>query len=1719
MVGENVSFTVTFDNTGALPDDTGYGPFIDLYLPVTGADAAPSGFGVGGTGTNDITATYLGAPLTKVELIFPGSGQVNHPYAVTNTGVPVVVTGRPGDKLVVLQLPFGSFAQSQPPVVVDVTAPMSANATVGAPLTIRARGGFQYGFNPLNDWCCGDLPIMNPPNNAAFPNWPGSQVTPILYRVTKTNNAPESETATGPSFIRTYSLIVDIAAGKQITNLNLSDTLPPNVVFVGAIATPAGGTPSYPAPGTKGGVVAHNFGAVTGGAGTQDARLDIQFYIPITDAGDVEVIDRSTGAAVNSDNGLTVSGQWNPGTGVVDIPNSPFTCAPPCPPGGRVTDKSIATQKAGDVIIDRNYSGTTPGDIVRYTVDFQVSDFFMFDTVTVTDILGDGQQFIVIDPVTGNPLPPTLSFGEQGSSSPAAAMNPANYTDPTAVPLSGDGYGNQVLTFDISQEMIDRGFDAELRGKCAVGARPITIDPAGVCATDPTGTGGTTGQLVFYALILEEYRTIASPGGPTPDLSIDHGDTLTNDVTITGRLLPVDTTGAGPNVNDGSGASVTIVRERIAKSIYGYTPNGGVFTPGAPGGPLSPGDLVTFRLRFVLPSTDTENLSFVDYLPMPVFHVPAMMATDLVSPPGTVPPVNTVTRGPDDTFTLAAPPPPGRTPAITTDTASNSIRFFYGTYDDGASAPSIVDLLFTVQIDDDPYADGLLLTNQAQSSESNSLGTTSTESAIVQFVLGEPVLRTQKTVVAVSSTLMPPPPAPVFAPALTMTWTPPGTLVGCRWTSGPISAPPADSNVSNVNPTDLVTFAIFVVNGGSAPNGAFDIVVTDSFDPTQYQVPAGGLNLRVFYGNCDELPQNVPPDVYTGAWRGLGGGPDGLPNTMDDIFGSGIEFVDPDPARGACQAHLAANNREILVVTYDLQVRPGVAPNQTIVNTGTLQQYASAEGGPSFVPTPSPLTNTAQVRIRSAGGKSSNPPVGVLTVGDTYRQRIEFTVPAGTVVRERPAGSGYVTMRDRITDNGLNAIPGTVSLIIIAPCAVRDPSLAAVQPPITDTANGEDVNIRLAAPGGIAIDNTGGGDCSFALEIDVRVSDVDANNGLVYWLPPTTTTFTASDTATFLYRNNIGGNVDAPAGSMNIPVDQSVMSLTKTLVGIFEGPAVPPNSTLGIVRAGPARRLDVARWAVVLSSIGEAGTTAYEVSFYDTLPLHVAYVPGSAFIDDGGGVPANANNNVQDAGEALIAPTIAGDATTTPQTLTFTLAAPYEDMASGTNVRVVFQSQVLASMPLTPDPIDGLIKRNMADVNWSTRDGNQPANEDRLYDARYDDGGSLYNAAGGDGNQDRDTEQFTAIGLTLAKSFTPPAIPHTAPGNTSTLRFTINNPNTIDLTGVTFTDTLPTGVTYATPVGPVAPVSGCGAGTIEITSPTTFSVSGLTVPPGNCVIDVVVTSTVPSNTTNTTTPIISNETGAGNQASANLVVADQLAMHKQFAPSPLLPGQVATLTFTLVNGNPQDMIDVEFFELLPIGVPAGRMEVAPVPNASAVGCGPAPVWNPLPGDISLTLRNGQIPSGGVCTLRVDVVASENATYVNLVDPSNGAALTSGPMAGTVVSGDSLANIDAALAAGYTLDDLPDNTFVFGGTLVGPGTRQRGTPSNAATLVTLARPVAPASGSSDGGVFSPGQVPVMLPETGGGPVRSAPRLLFVLAGVGVGVGVAAWALRRKPARVA
>jgi uncharacterized repeat protein (TIGR01451 family) len=105
--------------------------------------------------------------------------------------------------------------------------------------------------------------------------------------------------------------------------------------------------------------------------------------------------------------------------------------------------------------------------------------------------------------------------------------------------------------------------------------------------------------------------------------------------------------------------------------------------------------------------------------------------------------------------------------------------------------------------------------------------------------------------------------------------------------------------------------------------------------------------------------------------------------------------------------------------------------------------------------------------------------------------------------------------------------------------------------------------------------------------------------------------------------------------------------------------------------------------------------------------------------------------------------------------------------------------------------------------------------------------------------------------------------------DSTSLTFTITNPNGSPLTGVGFSDTLPAGLTV-----PDSSVPVCG-GTLTTTNATgVISLAGATVAgSGQCQFSVTVTGTTGGTKNNLTGPLNTNETGPGGTASASINVS------------------------------------------------------------------------------------------------------------------------------------------------------------------------------------------------------------------------------------------------------
>ncbi len=1015
----HVPVSITFANPSASgATNPGYVPWDYVVLPNVAPTTGDAGKGLSFDAST--TPNFLGAPVTYQETPVPGSGTVTGPaFALGTNGSPIVLTGlTPNDQVVFFQLPFGSYAVDQPGGTIDFDVNVSSEATLAQPLAIVAGGGFSFGNDALNN------PSTDPPIVA---NTTTTTVTPTLFTVTTKYLGPENETATGPNFVQQFEIDVSVAPGQTLTDFNISDVLPDTEqwlaadalthtanggVFTGLTGT-AIGTANEP-----GGTLVANFSQVVGTGGPTDGKLVFSFYVPENDADSNAIVPLNTGAFTNITDGASAGGTYtstdpsdNP-SGPVSMNASPMT----------ITAKSIAVQKSVSVV---DGGAVTQGSVLQYTIHFQVSDYFAFNQLDIGDLLPDGVRF-------DQSFTPTLSITQHSGHSAVAAFNAANYLSPATSSFNADG--TQTLNFAVSNELISRGQSGDLLG----GDIPV----GGTGSGNPPDAfnsplfSGTTGTIVFEAVVQQQYSVKTQVGGT--DKNIKQGDSLTNvvpnatgpDVAIQpgGQVLGfTNLSGTGTVQADGSTTTVTIATGALWASIYAINGNTSVTSPFQ----VQAGDTVTYRLEYLLPTSTADQFEMTDYLPLPVFDAMTVTtfdgtnATNTAAPAagvaefgpgvtGVQPPGFTVPSGSVDYTTVFPNTTSANNPTVSDDAGTNSVVLsFPHDLEDPAQRESLVDVLFTVVVTDHPFGDGLLLTNQAASRESNTSDEQTMANVTQQVQLTQPNLTVTKGVVSTND------PGGVFSPGTVgpVTFDAPGNtnapFTGTVTSTG-LAAAPVDSDLSNLHAGDLVKFAIVVENTGESVNGAFNVEINDTL-PTGLVLPtnATALNLQVFSGAGAAIPFTSVNSSDT-----------------DPLFQSGIELTDPSATQGALAAgtdtdgNAVATGANIAVITYDLRVEPdntqsdAVYPGEVLTNAASLFNYSAMPGGGDYLS--SPLTAEASATIsQPVNAKSiattSEPSTNGsnVVIGEIVRYHLSVQLPAGkspgfVIVDELPTGLSYL---------------------------------------------------------------------------------------------------------------------------------------------------------------------------------------------------------------------------------------------------------------------------------------------------------------------------------------------------------------------------------------------------------------------------------------------------------------------------------------------------------------------------------------------------------------------------------------------------------------------------------------------------------------------------------------------------------------------------------------
>ena len=224
----------------------------------------------------------------------------------------------------------------------------------------------------------------------------------------------------------------------------------------------------------------------------------------------------------------------------------------------------------------------------------------------------------------------------------------------------------------------------------------------------------------------------------------------------------------------------------------------------------------------------------------------------------------------------------------------------------------------------------------------------------------------------------------------------------------------------------------------------------------------------------------------------------------------------------------------------------------------------------------------------------------------------------------------------------------------------------------------------------------------------------------------------------------------------------------------------------------------------------------------------------------------------------------------------------------------------------------------------------------------------------------------------IAKAFGAATIPL---NGTTSLTFTLSNPNASPLTALQVADTFPAGLVIATPNGLVNP---CSAGFTATAGTSSLSFAVATLAAGaSCTFSVNVVGTTAGTKNNTVSASSGTNVVTSN---ASITVVAPPSITKVFNPSVIVPGATTSLTFTITNpaANSVALTGVAFNDTLPTGLT--------VANASATVCG-GTLTTTAPTGIALS--GATIAANSQCLFSITVTGAAEGNYTN----TTGAAIS------------------------------------------------------------------------------------------------------------------------------
>lgn len=920
LVGGTFEFCVTIENQGTPAPATGLGLFLDLRMPLTVSNPCD--------GIHFISAVVISTnppvPLTPLHASSPctSPNPVNHPLPPVPPTWLVNTGTNTGMQLVTLTLPFGSYQNTQPKIRVKVTASVDPSAVANTALPdILVRGGFRWGNGSGGAivQTTGAVLIHND-------RWEPLTVTPRVLILHSAYSGTDNETVPGPNGPpQQFTVTGDVAPGAILNGLQIKD-LP--CLSAGGIWS--GPVTVLPTPATVTGLgtpcLTVDWGT-TNVTSSQPPSITSAVYF------DATTLANACSLAVTNTATVT-QGTWQQAPSVLLTATSPAT-----------TMIAVRRLMAGKV---PHPGPTIPGSTITFDINFRASDFDQLTAIVLKDTMSDGLQLTSAAVTMSDHLNGTRTLAIV----PAATSNnvpfkfkcppPANATCAAMNSLPPSTIPSTQYRFDISAALANASLNGSLTGGWYNGGTSLV--PA-------------QGTLTITAKVLDTFLYLSGK-------NLVKDDPLLNRAEISGLV-----SGSLMTCTDDGYSCLAVPNDILTKEIPAKNLTAGTW-PQLGGPPATVGDNLTFHMWKTILSGDFAFMSLQDFFPGPLIHAANPGTTNCSSvPPPYSPAANCYSAG----FPLVN----------TTGPASdNSIKWDFGSNSNPPNTPLSLDLYTTQKINNTPYPDGLLMTNETQECEKNSYGTEFCQDAIAQFTVQEPYLTIEKGVCGGNC----PPPVstcPVCPiPSFTAT-----ASVGPKMTY-------ADAG-------DTVWFTVKLVNSGSGPNGAFDVQVTDT--------------LVGFPGTIDYTN-------FTCIKRG-----DGTPVPWSFVTQSPTSFtISLTDATHPLLGTSGSTGSNVIIMVFPVVLN--AAKFVTIGcydNDAHIEHYANELGGPDFVLAGIVGSDDhASVCVKPHGlvksllsSSEPDPPAGSITIGNVETFNLHFIVPQAfnvfTVIDSLPGmqmiGSAVVT--------------------------------------------------------------------------------------------------------------------------------------------------------------------------------------------------------------------------------------------------------------------------------------------------------------------------------------------------------------------------------------------------------------------------------------------------------------------------------------------------------------------------------------------------------------------------------------------------------------------------------------------------------------------------------------------------------------------------------------